>query len=247
MSKRKLTTNLENQMPTNTEPKIESKSVKHEFTLDEQNNLGADLARAIANLRGTEAEFDQVRASFKARTAEVEARIDKLSTDRMNGFEIRLERCAVFYRLKDRKKDYYLETTIHHCGDMEPYSKDWPDPVLTEEMTREDFQKDLIQSESKFDNREEIELFKPTEADSGFLIVGQFASKWFAALRVKIGKLSLNERLDSEQRAFKVRPDAVKFSVKRAGDWLNQNLKEHAKGFEESLAGVAEAHKERSE
>lgn len=223
-----------------TDLKIEVKSVRHNFTPEERNEIGSSLARSIASCRGIEAEFDQVKASYKAKTTEAEARIDNLSTSLMNGFDMRNERCIVIFRPAQRQKDFYLESEFS----TEPGGSG---PVVTEEMTREDFQADLIQAESKFDNREEIQLFKPAEGDWGILVVGRFAGKWFSALRVKIGKLTLEERLDSEQKAFKYRPDAVSTAVKRINDWAKANLKDLAKGFEESFRGVIDAHKERTE
>ena len=225
-------------------PKIEVKSLKHVFTEPERNVIGGDLARSIAGLRGIEAEFDQVKASYKARTAESEARIDALSTNLMNGFEMRSEKCVVIFRPKDRKKDYYLEADY---TDSKTGKKALPPVALTEEMNQQDFDLELIQAEAKFDDREEITLFQPTEKDSGTLIVGRFAGKWFSALRVKIGKLELTERLDGEQRCFKARADAVTHAIKRVSDWAKVNLKEHAKGFEDSFQKCAEAHKDRVE
>ena len=220
--------------------------MKHTFTTDERGTIGSDLARAIAGLRGVEAEFDQVKTSFKARTTESETRIDRLSTDLMNGFEMRNEKCVVIFRPKDRKKDYYIETEFASAM-ANGNGKAFPVPVLVEDMTRDDFQAELIQAESMFDNREEIALFQPTELDSGVLVVGRFGQKWFSALRVKIGKLALEERLDSEQRSFKHRPDAVAHAVKRVNEWAKANLKELAKGFQDQFSKVAEAHKERAE
>jgi hypothetical protein len=82
-----------------TTPKAETiiKSVKHTFTPAERGGLGDDLARAIGALRGVETEFDGIKASYKAKTAEVEARIDGLSTNLINGFDMRNERCVVVY------------------------------------------------------------------------------------------------------------------------------------------------------
>ncbi len=223
-----------------TEPKIEKKQIKHTFTEPERNTIGGDLARSIAGLRGVEAEFDQVKASYKAKTTEAEAKIDNLSTSLMNGFEMRNLPCVVQFRPKDRKKDYYLETLWNERNGETPI-------VLTEDMTAQDFEQDLIQAESKFDHREEIQLFQATEQDSGILVVGRFAGKWFGALRLKIGKLEISERLDSEQKCFKKRPDAVNHGVKRAADWAKENLKEHAKGFDDSFRAVVDAHQERAE
>lgn len=119
-------------------PKLEIKSVKHTFTLEERDEVGGMLARALAALRGITAEFDEVKASYKFKIAEAEAAIGSLETKRTNGFEFRSENSRVFYRPKDRKKDYYLESDPNGG------------PVLTESMTAEDFQAEIdLQNESK--------------------------------------------------------------------------------------------------
>ena len=200
-------------------------------------------------MRGVEAEFDQVKASFKARTAECEARIDSLSTGLINGFDMRPERCVVVFRPADRKKDFYLEADYKANTDglglvPAPSAKL---PALIEDMTWDDFQADLLQAESAFDAREEIELFKPAAGDEGKLVVGRLAGKWFSALRVKIGKMELTERLDAEQKCVKERSAAISISVKRFQKWAKDNLKDLAKGFETAAEEIIEAHKERAE
>jgi hypothetical protein len=127
--------------------KLEVKSVKHVFSLEERDEVGGMLARALATLRGINAEFDEVKASYKFKIAEAEAAIGSLETKRTNGFEWRQENCRVVYRAADRKKDYYLE----HSPDDPKY---FP-PVLTENMTTEDFQAEL---ELKQQEKEENEL-----------------------------------------------------------------------------------------
>ena len=221
--------------------KTEIKNVRHNYTHEELEQLGGDLARAFSALRGVETEFDQVKASYKSKTAEAEAKIDRLSTNRMNGFEMRELPCFVVFRPKDKEKDYYATEAAANKP-----SKDIP-PALTEKMTNDDFQQELVQAESKFDAREEIQLFKPAEGDRGLLVVGRLGGKWFSALRVKIGKFELNERLDAEQKCVKARPDAVALSVKRFNIWAKDNLKDLATGFAESANSVVEAHKERAE
>lgn len=228
----------------NTAPaKIETKQVKHTFSMEERNTIGADLARSIALARGIEAEEKQVKAGYKAKTEEAAARIDMQSTQLMNGFEFRLKRCRVTYRPKERKKEYRLEE-----------DSDTVEPVLVEDMIGDDFQAELIAAESKFELREELELFQRTGTDSGILVVGRFQPEgkptavWFAALRITIGQRRLEERLDSEQRSTKKRPDAVKTAAKRALEWLQETLgKENAKGFSDGIAALVEAHKEREE
>lgn len=204
-------------------PKIELKSVKHTYTLEERYALGGELARALSGYRGIETEFDQIKASYKSKLAESTAKIEKLQTDRVNGFEMRVERCVVSYRPKDRKKDFRLESA--------PTTQD--EIVLTEDMTQGDFQAELILAEARFDKRAEIQLFQP---DYGKIIVGTFQGKWFSAARIKVGARTLEERLDGEQRAHKDRHDAVRTAAKRATAWLSDSLgKDLAKGFEDGI------------
>lgn len=219
-------------------PKFEIKAVRHSFTQDERNQFGGDLARTIGGLRGIEAEFDQVKASYKAKTTEAEARIDKLSTDLVNGFEMRQKRCFVIFNPKLKRKSFWLEGA--------DASKD--EPVLTEEMTREDFQADLIQAESKFNHRCEIEICPRAGSDFGLLIVGEYGGSWFAALRVSVGAQKLEERLDSEQPSAKKRFDIIKRAADRFTTWTVERLgKEAAKGFKDPLEKAVQSQKERAE
>lgn len=218
-------------------PKLETKVIRHDFTPTERNTIGSDLARAIAGLRGTQAEFDQVKASYKARTTEAEARIDSLSTSLMNGFDMRETRCRVAYSPKERLKFYFRE--------QDPVDAE---PVMTEEMTAEDFQAELIQAESDFERREELQLFPPAGNDRGIMVVGRFKGMWFAALRVRVGAHKLEERLDSEQASSKKRADAVRRTAKRAQNWLADALgKDAAKGFEQPIDAMVSSQKEREE
>jgi len=220
--------------------KIENKTVKYTFSHNEREQLGGELARSFGALRGIEAEFDQVKASYKSRTAEAEAKIDRISTNITNGFDMRDVDCFVAYRASDKEKDYYLLEEAAIAGDR-------TNVVLTERMTADDFQQELIEAESAFDAREELELFTPVGDDRGVLVVGRMAGKWFSALRVKIGKLEINERLDAEQKCCINRSDAVASAVKRANDWSKKNLKALADGFQSKFNAVADSQKERVE
>ena len=230
-------------MTTPIKPKIETKSVKHDFTTEEHRQVGGDLARCISGLRGIEAEFDQVKASYKSKTTEAEARIDKISTDITNGFEFRNERCVVILDLKESKKYFYLESALVK-GELPNDAI----PVITEPLTDADRQTELLEAESKFDARQDIELFQPAGEDSGVLTVGRLGGKWFSALRIKIGTRIINERLDSEQACSKKRADQVKRACKRFGEWLDENLgREEAKGFKNAVELVKAEHAEREE
>ena len=225
--------------------KVETKTVKHSYNHEEREQLGGELARAIGTIRGIEAEFDGIKSSYKAKTAEAEAKIDRLSTNISNGFDMREEQCYVVYRPADKLKDYYVNEAAA-MNAAQPGGNNLC-AVLTERMSADDFQQELIEAESKFDCREEIQLFTPAEGDRGILVVGRLAGKWFGALRVKIGKLELNERLDAEQPCTKARADAVATAIKRVNEWAKKNLGELAEGFKTAFNSVEEAHKERVE
>lgn len=231
--------------------KTEIKNIRHVFTLEERDAIGGELARAFGALRGIENEFDQIKSSYKAKTTEQEAKIDRLSTDRSNGFLMRDTSCVVIFRPAQKEKDYFTEEDAKQVPEgislVAGLAAIGILPALTERMTADDFQQELIEAESKFNAREEIELFKPAEGDRGILVVGRLAGHWFSALRVKIGKLELNERLDSEQPSCKARADAVSTAVKRFKEWSKANLKDLARGFEAAADEVIQNHKERAE
>jgi hypothetical protein len=221
--------------------KMEVKAVKHTFEPEERNQMGGDLARSIAALRGVEAEFDQVKASYKARQSEAEARIDNLSTALMNGFEMRNKKCVVNFRPRDRKKDFILEQDWNEFGAE-------AQPAITEDMTPADFQAELIEAESAFENRSEIDLFPRTANDFGTLVVGSLKGRWYSALRIAIGAHVVNQRLDSEQPSDKTRWGAIKRQAIFLEQWLVEKLgRDNAKGFEEPIKKALNTEKERVE
>lgn len=224
------------------ERKVEVKNVKHVFTPSERLTIGTDLSRTLGGKRGIEAELDQVKASYKAKLAEADAKIDKLSTDLQNGFEMRDKACVVHFIPKERIKYYYLESD---CGDAGPVAD--TEPVAVEPMTYEEFQTELLMADAAFDKREEITIFPPTDNDYGNLVVGTMNGRWVCAVRMRVGKLNLTERMDSEQKACKERIGAITEAVGRAKKWLKENTKEAAKGFDDFFTTLIEAHKERAE
>lgn len=221
-----------------TKPRIESKQVRHDYTERELAEMGGELSRAVATSRGLEAEFDQVKQSYKAKLTEAATRIDSISTALMNRWEFRMEKCRVVLRPKDRKKDFFLADAPADAA-----------PIATEDMTNADFELDLIAAEARFDLREEITLFPPAGASHGILVVGRFKGLWYTALRINIdNKHKVEERLDSEQKSVKTRWDAIKLAAGRAQQWFADTLgEENAAGFKDPIAKAIEAHKEREE
>ena len=68
------------------------------------------------------------------------------------------------------------------------------------------------------------------------------------ALRIQVGNRRIDERLDGEQRACKLRSDAIARGARRAQEWLTENLgKEAADGFKNSILDAVEEHKARVE
>ena len=223
--------------------KAETKNLRHVFSVEEIADLNKNFHQAIKQVRSVETEFDSVKANYKARTAEAEAIAERLSTTIDAGFEMRQTKCVVVFRVKDRKKDYYLESDVENDQLVKGAKV-----MLTEDMTDEDLQTELFAAESKFECREDISLFNPTESDKGLLIIGRQKGKWFTALRVNVGGRKIEERLDGEQPSTKKRYDAITKATKRFSAWLTESLgKEAADGFKEFLFNVCEAHKEREE
>ena len=238
-------------MNQNTKPLIVKKSVRHDFTADETRELHTQFRQAYAALKATEAEFDNVKGLWKAKTTESEARMETLNMTLQAGFEMRQKECIVIFRPVAKKKDFYIAdgfTVSNVTG--EP--SDDNIPILTEDMTQADFEQDLIQAEAMFENRVELELWAAGPdagggQDCGRLIVGKHGGKWYSAIRGNVGAVKIEERLDSEQRAFKKRPDAVGEGAKRAMKWLKANFKDDSKGFEDKIAKLVEAEQDKAE
>ena len=218
------------------EANIVTKQVKHTFTAEEIAKLNVEFRQAFATLKSVEAEFDNVKAVWKAKTTKAESDMEILNATLQAGFDLREMRCRVEYFPKERKKKFYIEDDDKNV------------PVAIEDMQPGDYDIELIQAEAKFEAREEIALFPQTPSDKGILVVGRLKGRWYAALRVNVGKVQIAERLDSEQKSVKERPAAVANAAKRALVWLATSLGDEAsKGFEEPIRVVIEAHKERAE
>lgn len=213
------------------------KVVKHVFTEPERREMGNDLARAHGSVKQIETEFEGVKASYKAKISEKESAIETLSTNLVNGFTMKEKECRVVFDVPQSKKRFYAAESDENTE------------VLAEEaMTQDDFQKELIEAESVFGKRKEIELFASIDQDRGVLVVGQLKDRWYSALRISIGKKKLEERLDSEQKSFKQRFGAIKAAVSRSEEWLAASFgKESAKGFMDGLAAILDAEKDKEE
>lgn len=222
-------------------PIIVKKNVKHNFTPEEVAALNVDFRNAYQNLKSVEAEFDNVKAVWKAKVTESESRMETLSATLNAGFEMRTKECAVIFRPADKKKDFVLIVEGDE-GEAEA------GPIIaTEDMTDDDFHQDLVQAESCFDHRKELDLWE-AGSDHGRLIIGNIKGRWFSALRCNVGAQEIVERLDSEQMSFKARHDAIKRAAKRCSDWLKDTVgKDAAKGFDEKITAIVEAEKEKAE
>ncbi len=226
-------------------PKLVEKNVKHTFTAEEVAQLNVDFRQSFSTLRSVEADFDAVKASYKAKITEAESRMTTLDATLQAGFELRKTSCRVVYRPKDKKKDFYL---------AEPLPEGVSDitsgvaPVLTEDMVGDDFQIDLIQAESSFDRREEISIFPNAPGSQGVIVVGRYGGKWYSALRITVDSRRIEERLDVEQKMFGKRWDAINTAADRAIKWFNDALgKEAGKGFVAPIEKALESHVDRAE
>lgn len=216
--------------PTEKKPIIVKKSVRHTFTAEEIAKLNVDFGQAYDSVCMAQADFDAVKAVHKAKIEEAESRMVTLRATINAGFEMRDTDLEVVFSPKQGIKDFYLPVPDGYEGARAP--------VLTEKMTPDDFQQDLIQAESVFSDRTELVLWDAGK-DRGVLVIGQFRGKWYSALRCNVGQQKLMQRLDSEQKACKTRGGAVVSEAERAIDWLVSILgKDAAKGFLDGINKV---------
>lgn len=217
--------------------KIIPKSVRHTFSVEEKQELSTELLNGLDHYSDTENEFDAIKSSFKAKLAEAESRVNTIRSQLRAGFEMRVTDCVVVYRPEDKEKDFFVAQDYreHYEEDGTPKGTVILAPIATEKMTDDDFQDELLRAEAVFENYDAIELFKPIGEDRGALVVGSYGKCWYSALRIKVGKHELSERLDTEQKAFKKREDAVITASKRALKWLKETCGDSWKGFEAAV------------
>ena len=127
------------------EPRKVTRSVKHVYNATERQALGDELAHQIGNMREIEAEFEHVKAGFKARSAAAEAMVNKCSTALTSGFEYRDKPCLMYLHPPTKKRYLYLEAGFQ----FEPGLLDINDPGhrdlahFVEDMQPQDFQQEL--------------------------------------------------------------------------------------------------------
>lgn len=219
-------------------PILVKRQVKHTFDPAEIAQLNVEFGQAYDALQTIEAEFASVKASYKAKLEEAGSRMVTLRATINAGFDLRLTELEVIFRPSDKKKDFF---TIPK-SDAEPSAL-----VLSEDMSPEDFQQDLIQAESIFSKRKELTLWAAGD-DHGILIVGQLGGKWYSALRGNVGTVKLEERLDSEQKAYRTRISAITIAADRALKWLEETFgPETCKGFLEGINNVLKAEADKVE
>lgn len=224
-------------------PTIIKKNVKHTFTQEEIAALNVEFRQAYANMKAVEADVAAEKSRLKAKMDEAQAQMDLKNATLQAGYEMRVKDCVVIFRPADKKKDFYLLPQFQSTGELIPDEL----PVITDDMTQDDFERDLIEAESAFENKAELTLWE-TGSDKGKLVVGALNCRWFAAVRGNVGALKIEERLDSEQMATKKRFDAISRASKRVNEWLKINLgKDTAKGFADTIYQVVDAEAEKAE
>lgn len=224
-------------MPKHTEKKCEVRTIKHVYSNDEKLTIGNELAHAHEKLGQIEAEFDEVKASFKAKTTEQEAKVGVLATNLRNGYDMRSARVWVTMIPKTGKKEWRLETDDSDCL-----------PVLIEDMQPEDYQAAMELAEREFEAKEEIQLFAPAGASSGILVVGRVRDRWYSAIRCNVAGEILSENLSTEGKSWKNRRDCVRQTAARFMAWVTDTHDaDIAAGFASQVDDVVQSHKEREE
>lgn len=225
--------------PTDKKPIITKKSIRHTFTPEELAKLNVDFGQAYDSVCMAQADFDAVKAVHKAKIEEAESRMVTLRATINAGFEMRETELEVVFSPKVGLKDFYLPVPEGFEGARKP--------VVTEKMTPEDFNQDLIQAEQAFSDRKIITLWDAGK-DLGILVIGQQRGRWYSALRCNVGKNKIEQRLDGEQKSVKTRDAALLCGAGQALDWLEQILgKDGAKGFQDGINKAIEPEKSKVE
>ena len=220
--------------------KIVKRSVKHVFTPDETAKLNVDFGQSFDSLQSAEADKKSVVTVHTAKVQEAESRMISIRATINAGFEMREKPLVLVMDMEAGKKYFYLESDL-----VEGELPESAVPLITEAITDQDRQQELIEAEAKFEHQANIELFQAVKNDFGWLKVGRLNDKWFSALNVSVGGKSIAERLDGEQPCSRNRIDQVKRAVKTLQGWMEETLgREEAKGFKNALefvkAGQAE-------
>jgi len=223
--------------------KTETRQLKCAFTNEETLQMGRELAQCRVQAQGIAEEFDQVKATFKARQAMVDASAGVLSASINAGYELRMVRCRVEFDAKAGRKAYYAEAAPADAL-----------PLCVEDMTSEDYQVELLPDaastkDTGYKDSEAIELWPEAGEDRGLMTVarGDVTGKWCAALSLVVGNTRLDERMGVGKH-FKQRADAVKSTAERALNWIEVTLgAEVAQGFKEPIYKAIESHRERAE
>lgn len=213
---------------------IIKKKVRHTFTGEERTALSQDLLGALSDRTNAEAEFDSIKAQYKAKVTAAEAKVESVAATLRTGWEFREKMCKVELVPEKRQKFFYL-------ADDETKT-----PLIWEDMSPQDWQLDLVRAEAKFEPKSEIVLWD-TYPDKGIIVVGKFENRWFSAIRLTVGVNTIEERLDSEQTSVKDRFIAIQRAEARAKKWLKEILKDTAKGFEEPITKAVESEREKVE
>jgi hypothetical protein len=213
--------------------KNEKKKIQHKYTPSEVAQLHTDLLNALSSVDRVNSELDQVKTTFKAKIAEQECRVVTIRSNLGAGFEFRDIDCRCEFAPAIGKKHWYRTDT----GEL----------ALTEEMSQDDFQRELFEAEEKFDEKREFKLWEPKSKDEAVMVIGRREDSWFVALRLRVGAFELQQRLDSEQVSFKMRSIAVEHGFVTMKEWVIRHLGDMAEGFYKSAWDVLKPEMEKTE
>jgi hypothetical protein len=196
-------------------PLIIKKSVKHVFTDAEKLAIGNNMAQQLDRANTLQEEFDAAKSDYKAKIDQAESTVTALASSIRSGFEFRMLDVEVRFRPADKLKDFFVLKDDKGTTD--------PTPTVTEPMVAADYQLDLLRAEEDFEKRTEFTVWHAAD-DKGVLVVGLYNQRWHCAFRGRVGREQYEERLDTEQKSFKNRIDAIKVAGARALDWWTEKF-----------------------
>lgn len=216
--------------PKNITPLIEKRTVKHLFTPEELAELNLQFGQAYDAVQTAESDFAAVKAVHKAKIEEASSRMVTLRATINAGFEMRSMDLEVFFFPKEGMKEYSIPR---------PGGSKVPRLVmLREKMEPADYDQELFHAESIFEDRESVLCWIDCD-DRASIRLGTHNGKWYSAVngRLLAGKSKLDTRLDSFQKAYKTRFDALQAGANLLIEWAEETL-----GKEPAKALVATTH-----
>lgn len=98
-------------------------TAKYEFTEEERNQMGRELAQTETESRLAHEELDRIKLTFKERLGGLQDKISRLAEKVTNGYEFREFQCRVEYDRKNKTK-HYRDNVSEKVVESRPFTQE---------------------------------------------------------------------------------------------------------------------------